>query len=239
MQERMPWKVGLTRSRDDFPKDKVRVHQLRISAATDLKSLLDVYSFYTPALVHLRVRLFEQDPYLNFVEEYGKEVVPVSIRFNHPIFRGMELGQEKSWNYYLYGMEKEHFEAYQQWFGSLAFTDRDLNLVSRVREKTIEIADPLVFERTVVLPSQVPVIPVVVFCLDTNQGCWYVEPGPHPLLDLPQVRFTRYVYPDTAVFANAVLGEKENPYKAVAEAQGEDPLSELEGRVREAREQKP
>lgn len=229
--------MGLTASRDDFPREKVRIHQLRISAATSLKNLLDTYDFYTPALVHLRVRLFDRDPYLNFVEEYGTEVIPISIRFNRAVFRGMSLGAEKSWNYYLYGMEKEHFQAYRQWFGSLAFTDREANRVSRIREKVIEIADPLYFERAVILPTEIPLIPVVVFCLDTNHGCWYVETGANPLLDLPEVKFTHDVFPDTRIFASAILGDQSDPYGVVDEAKGVDPVKELEDRVRQDRKE--
>jgi hypothetical protein len=213
MQGKMPIRQGITSAATSIAKEKFQPHALKFSQAATLAELCLEYVFYTPALIYMKVRLMGRDPFAQFIQEYQREVIPVSMRFNKPIFSGLSLGGDTSWNNVLFGMEVSHWDAFVAFMGTMAFLDRDLGFMARVRTKTFMIADPLYFEKAIALPREMPVVPINVFCLDTNKGCAWIEPGVHPLLDLPELKTTAKVFDDTALFAKAVMGEQDNPYK--------------------------
>lgn len=235
-EQNKPWKIGSVQSRDDFPKEIVRAHELRFSQAADLCDLAKDYQFYTPALLYLYVRLFDRDPYLNFVQEYGKPVVPVSLKLEQPVFAGLNAGPIGVWNHYLYGMEKEHFGPFSSWLGALTFTDRELGLVARVRFTDIEIVDPLWLRKIVVMPDEIPHCPILAVGLDTNKGCHYIKQGVHPW-DLPYAAYTSECYPDTLRFAKAILSGSEMPFSA--NETSEDIQEEITKRVTQERRNLP
>ena len=224
MSGKMPIRPGITAVAGGIPKEKVQPHIVKFSQATDLADLSKEYAFYTPALLYMKVRLAGRDPFSQFVREYGREVVPISMRFNKPVFRGLNLGQDTSWNNVLFGMEVEHWPAFVSFMGTMAFLDRNIGRLTRLRTRQFHVADPLYFEKAIVLPPVIPVVSVTAFCLDTNQGCAWIEPGAHPLLDLPELRTTAKVFKDTAAFAASVLGEKNDPYVDVNSARPPEPV---------------
>jgi hypothetical protein len=209
-----PLRVGVTSAPTSLSRERIQAKQLRFASAATLRDLNQEYAFYTPALIYMNIRLGGREPFVDFVQDYGKEVVPVTLRFNKPLFSGLLVGGEGSWNYVLYGMEREHWEAYLQWMGPMTFLDRSTQLLARVRFRELEIADPLFFERCTILPPVCPTVPITVFCLDSNRGRCWIEEGQHPLLDLPQYRYSTEVYGDTKAFAQAVLQDQGNPYAA-------------------------
>lgn len=234
-----PWKVGAVRGRDGFPKEKVELAEKRVSLATNLTDLGKDYHFYTPALLYLHVRLMGREPFHDFAAEYGKPVVPISLKFDKPVFKGLETDGNSAWNHYLYGLEHEHFLPFATWLGSLTISDVERNFVARLRYREIELADPLYLAKLVVAPKEIPCVRIVAFCLDTNKGCYYIDPAKDPLLDLPIARYTKQSYDDTVRFAQAVLSGNRNPYGAMEAGQTKDGLSieeqEIRRRVNEAR----
>lgn len=234
-----PWTVGAVRGRDGFPKEKVELAEKRVSQAANLTDLGKEYHFYTPALLYLHVRLMGREPFHDFSAEYGKSVVPISLKFDKPVFKGLETDNNPAWNHYLYGIEHEHFLPFLTWLGSLTISDVARNFVARLRYREIEISDPLYLAKIVVAPKEIPRVKIVAFCLDTNKGCYYVEPAKDPLLDLPTARYTKQSYDDTVRFAQAVLSGNHNPYGAMEAGQTKDGLSieeqEIRKRVAEAR----
>ena len=237
--ENKPWKATIVRGRGDFPKERVAVAERAVAGAANLRDLGEQYHFYTPALLYLHVRLMGREPFHDFLDEYGKVVVPISMKFDKPLFKGLEVQGNSAWNHYLYGMEHEHFIHYLRWLGSLAISDPDRGLLTRMRYREIEIPDSLYLAKIVTAPAEVPMIKIVAFCLDTNKGCHYMEPGRDPLLDLPQARYTRQSFDDTVRFTQA-LSQGANPYEVEDRRQAKDGLSleerEIRERIRRARE---
>jgi len=227
-----PWTVGAVRGRDGFPKEKVELAETRVSQATTLADLGRDYHFYTPAMLYLHVRLMGREPFHDFSTEYGKSVVPISLKFEKPIFKGLATDGNPAWNHYLYGLEHEHFLPFVTWLGSLTISDVARNFVARVRYREIEIVDPLYLAKIVVAPRELPRVKVVVFCLDTNQGCHYIQAAADPLLDLPTAKYTKQSYDDTVRFAGAVLRGERNPYGAMEAGQVKDGLSVEEQEIR-------
>jgi hypothetical protein len=235
MLGKMPLRMEITAAPHGIPKEKLQPRVLRVGNASGLRELQRDYAFYTPALIYMKIRLLGRDPLSQFIQEYGQEVLPFSIRFNKPIFHGLNLGRDTSWNYVLFGVERQHWEPFKSFMGTMAFVDRQLKLFARVRTKEIRLADPLFFERATILPEKLPVIDATVFCLDTNQGCAWINMRGDPLLDLPELTTTDKVFEDTAAFAKAVFDDTVNPYVAANSTQppevaprGVDPLQPRE-----------
>lgn len=229
MQQK-PWKVGWSESTDKFGKERVRKHQLKLSAAANLTDLSEEYAFYTPALLYLKVPLHGRDLFQAFLQEYGKDVLPLSVRLNRPIFQGLDVGPHPDWNYLLFAMEREHWKAFFPWMRSLTFRDQGARRIFRTGDKPIRIADPIFFERAVVLPREIPCIEVAVFCVDGSDACYYLEEGQHPLLDLPRLR-REEPFEDTRKLGAAMLKNHPRPFDVIERQPEEDVID----RVREAR----
>lgn len=213
-------------------------HELRISQATLLRDLAADYVFFTLALVYSRVRLMGRDPWADYISERGKDAVfQITMKFERPIFKGLEIGLDHEWNHVLWCMERSEWEDYCQWMGRIAFVDRDRGNVTRLRTQRVLIADPLYFQRAVVLPEDCPCAEVNCFWLDSNQSLTYLRSGQHPLLDPPHLRTVFSCFRDTRLWAEALLGGHPDPYAHVDRSMEMDPVKELEARVRKAREE--
>jgi hypothetical protein len=230
-----PVTPGITYQAQGIPNEVVEARKLRVSSAATLKDLEQDYFCYTPALFYMFVPLNGLEPFTDFVQDYGQQVWPFSIQFNKPVFRGLEVGKEPYWNHTLYFMEREHGIPFVQWMMQNAFYDRTNNTLARVRYRNIWIADALKMEKSAVLPGKPPIAQVMVFCLETNRGNYYIKPGFDPVLDLPTLKTQSTVFKDTAAFADAIYRGEADPYAAAEAAIGKDlGLADLEKRAAEA-----
>ena len=210
-------RVGITKAPDGLSQDRIRIHQMRVSSASRLRDLEADYAFYTPALFYAFLYLPEiadlrsPDPFTQFLAEYGKEVVPITLRFAKPVFRDLAV-TDRPWNHVLFGMEREHWPHYLRWMGTFTFVHRERRWVARVRFNELQIIDPFYADAsTVMLGEGAQRSAVTAFCLDTNRGCYWLDGTDR--LQPPASRYTKMVYPDTAAFAQAILAEDSQPYQ--------------------------
>ena len=150
----------------------------------------------------------------------------------------MKVGDNPYWNHTLYFMEREHGIPYIKWMMLNAFFDRPHNVLSRVRYRNIWIADALKLTQSAVMPTKPPIVQIMVFCLETNKGNFYIKSGFDPVLSLPALKTQNTVFKDTAAFADAIWRREADPY-AIAEAAVTDKgenlgLTDLEQRASKA-----
>lgn len=230
--------VGVTYTGEGVSGDKSEVVRKQISLAANLTDLCDEYCFYTPALLHTGLKLGNQDPYTDFLNQHSCDISRISLRFSRPVFRGLLVGSNAEWNHVLYGLQKDYWDLFLQFMGSLAFVDRDTKIVSRVRTQVLQIPDPLLLERSAVLPTNCLTTEITAFVLDTSAGCYYFKVGTAPLLEPPIATRTERCFSDTLIFADELSrSDNPNPYGRIDEAAGEDViLAELFSRVKKERE---
>jgi hypothetical protein len=227
---------GITDHGIGVSHEPVDRRQLKISQAATLRDLSDEYAWFSLGPLYKYVRLMGRDPWGDFIDETGRdESYQLTLRFTKPVFVGLEIGQDESWNHVLWAMKRDEWEEYCEWMGRLSFVDRDINMVTRLRTQEINIVDPIYLDRCAVLPLDVPTVPVTVFALDTNQGCVFVSHSSSPFAP-PHVVETGEVLPDTRAWAQAILTDVADPYLAAAQADDYDPIAELAARVKAARE---
>lgn len=179
--------------------EPTQIVTMKLGSAKNLHELLSEYQFYTPALLHLTVPL-QFDPFDLFCEEYGQPVVRFTAKFDKPLFGGLvHPNGDTSWNYTLFGLPLEHWEAYRAWIGSVAFDDRAKNLFRRVRTQDIHVLDPLGTES----------IPITALVIESNKGAFYYKMAGH----VPCATFdATLLYNDTIGFAEALSKGSSNPY---------------------------
>jgi hypothetical protein len=232
-----PVAPGITYQAHGIPNEVVEARTLRVSSATTLRDLEDEYFCYTPALFYLFVRLNGLEPFADFVAEYGRQVWPFTIQLSKPVFRGLEVGTSSYWNHTLYFMERAHGLPYVEWMTQNAFYDREHNVLSRIRYKNIWIADALQLEHSAVVPAKPQLAQIMVFCLETNRGNYYIREAVEPAKTLPVLKTQSTVFKDTAAFADAIWKGFPDPYTAAMQAVSDEAspgLSDLQARVEAA-----
>lgn len=204
-----PWDVGVNQGDKWRPLDERAVTELQLSSKAQLTDLVDDMVFYTPGILHARFQLII-DFHAAYQEELSLQCPQVSLRFEHPVFRGLQVGYDPEWNYVLFGMHKQHWEPFRQWLGTAAITNTGELGIGRIRFQDVEVRDPLNKDLTLSL-HDIPRVPVVVLCVETDKGSGYMVPhalGPPSYKWNPRAKWS-----DTQQFAHAILREKSDPYK--------------------------
>jgi len=209
--------------------EKVQVYQAKLSAAATMADLTPDYVFYTPALIYICNPL-TFDPMADFLTENNYDIVPFSLAFNQPLFKGMETERDSMWNHVIYGVDKEQWPKLEKFLGSIAFSERDTGKLTRVRTQKVTIADPIFLNKDTVLQGNIPTVEITAFCMDTNMGSVYLKPGKHLVLDQPEVVHDKRSFKDTQALAKALFAGHADPYSAAEnsvrkESTHEDDLS--------------
>ena len=203
--------VGVREQHDRLPEDQVPLLAVELPAAGTLGSIQD-FVFFSPALLYVVVAP-AYDPYFHFLDQYAHEARPVCCTFVDPIIRGFR-GSAASWHYQLWGLQREHWQAYREFMSTAAFSDRATGLLSRVRFMSLDIVDPLARRRQVILPSRPVLAKVEAMVLDTNFGVAYFQPAVSDKIwqEPPSVAFSSNVCPGARDFAAAWFSGKSDPY---------------------------
>lgn len=188
---------------DPFPKFKEGVSEegtahtdvqpakeMEISAAATLAEISKDYALFTPAIFHLFIA-GANDPVQHYVAESSGEGGTITIfklRFDRPIFSGLvsDTGNGE-WNHWLYAVERSRWPGLFNYLGGIAVTDRQRKLFARLRPRAVSIVDPYWLAKQTSFDSTVPLVPVTVWCLDTNRGCVWIE-GPNDYVDFDGLR---------------------------------------------------
>ena len=215
--------VGVTQvGIHSFSPETVEARRLQISKATRLRDLVDEYVFYTPGLLFSKIPN-APDLTASFIEETGVDTIPFSLAIDKQLFGGLELlsNGDPSWNHVLYAMEREHWDAYVAWIGTVAINHREQGLLWRVRTQELRIFDPFGTITLATRPTAEDAVPVTAFVLESSQGSYVF----HDSSVYPTAYFDRTMkFADTAVFEKAIQEGQPNPYGVVDENCNPDAL---------------
>lgn len=196
-----PLPHGLSDGGRRYDDDVMERRKLHLGRAKALGNLCAEYTFYTPALLHLYARL-TFDPLVEFYHDYKKDFKVFTRTFAEPLFKGLAMPDDASWNHVLYAIGNDAWPAFQNWLRALTMVDRERDLLLRVRVSPLDITDPLLWEsRDPLLVTEK--LPINVLCLETNKGSYYLDT---PIgATRPQAMYLRKVFDDTQALANTVL----------------------------------
>lgn len=205
--------VGLTPG-SIYANDQIAPQRsFNIGGLRELGGLSREYAFYTPALLHLHAQL-TFDPLSEFLKDYKQDVPSLSLTFDTPLFFGLALPDDKSWNHVLFAMPHDYWPDYQNWLRSLALLNRAEEKLSRVRVSPLEIADPLWLQHATIVPLHVPKITVHALCIETNKDAYYLSQPLNVLSDVPRALRILRVYKDTIEFASDLLEGRQPTFES-------------------------
>lgn len=206
-----PWRPGVVAGSNDAGFDRPR---LVIQAAVDNATLTELhqdYRFSSLGLIYERINLAGRDPLADFLAETGDASLPPVAAWPKPLFAGFSPHGEIDWNRSLLLLPPKRHDALRIWLTQLTISDPYQKIVYRVRDKTVYAPD---------VASPLPLfVPVTMFCLDTNVGCWHVESRPGTL---PTVTKSPYVFPETRLMAESLFSDSLDLDSLSAQAAAED-----------------
>ena len=186
-------------------------------AGASLAEYQQEFRFFTPALLYLYGG-FSNNIFQDFVNQY-QHTTNLRIAFfvyqaKHPIFQGLEAGTDPVWNYHLFGLRRVHWTAFESFMLSVALAKMEEGVLIRIGYQEVEIADPIVLDRQRIVPTNLPLVTVVSYGVNSTKGAVALRSGTHPLMDPPRIAFHE-AQQDHMAFARA-LWRGQNPHDAMA-----------------------
>lgn len=178
--------------------------ELRAGAARGLSEMLDEYAFFTPAILYLHGG-FRDAPLIDFMYEMRTDVTFYYRKFSRPVFRGLEAqsNSDPAWNFALWALRREYFEAFSDFLVSLTLTYADEKTAAGVGEQVIEVPDPLRAERAVLYDPTMATVPVSVFGINGSRYRAAMAVSNRPFAEPPVLRFYA-ADPTMVTFAQAL-----------------------------------
>lgn len=189
-------------------------------ASTLSDMVADGFQFFTPALL-VTHGLFDRDPVVEFnrtMDTTDDSERPFAVDCEHPFFsglgKGLLNGQFVDWDHRLYGIVGEHWEQLLGFLNSLAWHDPKRYNYAKVGSHDLTIVDPTKFYGHGGVLTEIPVLPITVFCVSGYRNFFWIRPAKDPPRDLATVQVDPPME-DIAEEAEAILGPPPNPERIV------------------------
>jgi hypothetical protein len=175
----------------------------------------DGFAFFTTALITTH-GLFDRDPIVEFRRmnpQISDAEAPFAVDCQYPFFAGLGHGllngQFIDWNRRLYGIHREQWETLHRFVASLAMYDAKRYHYAKVGWHQLTIVDQTAMHSGNIL-TEIPRIPITVFCISGYRGFAYIEPAKDPPRTLPYLKL-KPPEPELQAEAEALLGPPANP----------------------------
>lgn len=175
----------------------------------------DGFFFFTTALVTTH-GLFDRDPIVEFRRMHPKIAdsdAPFAVDCQYPFFNGLGHGLLNGkfidWNRRLYGVHGDYWEVLHRFVSSLAMFDAERYHYAKVGWHPLIIVDQTAMHTGAIL-TEIPSIPITVFCVSGYRGFAYISPAEDPPRTFPFLTLS----PPKAELqaeAEALLGPPANP----------------------------
>lgn len=176
----------------------VPAEQLKLGRAASLRELEQDFVFYSLAIPEGFCPLPEH-PHVTLQREHFPDFTPYMLSFDRAIFSGFGPHHNRT----LYAIDKTRWETLANLLRGITLVDRPRRLMMQLRLKEIQVLDPLEWQRRRFPTPNGTKLQVA--CLETNQGCYYVE-AEDWLRNPPQLRYTADTFPDFVQQAERLLG---------------------------------
>lgn len=187
---------------EDAVKDR-RYFDMKVSQAATLADLSKEWGFFTVGLFYAASRLTD-DPVSDFLAKQPQPSKPFILKFDKPIFKGLDTRFSKAWNHCLLAVDNRLMEALTRYVSQVCVVDVDRQDYWQAAVQDVPIADPLALQKTAILPSPCPTVDIVFFGMDGLHWTKGIKPAFNPPLDLPEVE-TLDPRPEVVRRANEIL----------------------------------
>jgi hypothetical protein len=175
----------------------------------------DGFAFFTTALVTTH-GLFDRDPIVEFRRMHPQvtdDVAPFAVDCEQKFFQGLGHGllngQFIDWDRRLYGIHSSYWKLLHGFVSSLAMYDAKRYHYAKVGWHQLVIVDQTAMHSGKIL-TEIPTVPITVFCISGYRGFAYIEPAKDPPRTLPFLKL-KAPEPELQKEAEALLGPPANP----------------------------
>jgi len=127
------------------------------------------YRFFTLAIPYLYGRFTDQ-PLADFLSSCGGNPHLMYYRFERRIFDGLDAPDgDSEWNYVLFGIEREMYQALEEFILSVVLVDHPARQVFRIGAQDVTILDPLWHDRHPADMDKATAVEIVSFGLDATK----------------------------------------------------------------------
>lgn len=183
---------------------EVEKFEMAFGKAEGLYRFLEEVQFFSPALLYLYGR-FTDEPLAQFMNEQDASLQIMHHRFKSAIFQGFEhVSGDVAWNYVLWGVLKEKYQALENYLLSVSFTASAEGWLSRIGAQDVTILDPLAVDKMAIVSLDAPRVPIVVWGVDSSQAALSVEMSPGAVFEMPKLK-RHPPQPETVAEAKALF----------------------------------
>lgn len=178
-------------------QEKLLAKQAKVHGAATLHELAADYVFYTPGITD-SLCPFPEHPHVAY-QRTVPDFQPRAWSFDKPVFQGFR----NQYDHVLFFMDKPLWPAFAELVKAITLMDKEKRLLMKPRLRELTVADPLELQKRGF--SSGLSVKVQAICLETNQGCYYVD-DTAGLQSPPVFRYTPDTFPDFVQYAERMLG---------------------------------
>lgn len=183
-----------------------QTRELKLSSAVTLGDLAQDYVFFTPALLFSTGITI--DPVQEHINRQDRPIPVATVRFDNPIFDRIPAPNDRT----LWLCPREDWPPLDDSLRAVSILNRQEGWLASAYRHVVEIADPLLLEKSVLLPSPVPTVEVIVYGVMGPGKTYYIAPARIHGLDRPSVMCGPS--PETQLkLSHAVLTDADNPFE--------------------------
>jgi hypothetical protein len=133
----------------------------------------------------------QEDPVADWYADQPIRIDVLRQTFSRPVFEGMtaiEPNLKCTWDHILYAVRHEEWPKLHEFLGGVCAVNKDKEAFYATFSGDLMIVDPVAAEARGILDINLPLVPVTVFCVDSNRDRWEIRP-PTSLISPP--RFVR------------------------------------------------
>jgi hypothetical protein len=221
----------------EFKPFRVPKYRIEFQNATSLSDIQG-YVWYTPAILYLWGRYSE----VNLSDLVQRHDIKIFwYKFNKPIFQGLSVGGDPSWNHTLWAAEQSQWLKLVNGILETVQFDTVFKKIYQYALQNLNVYDPFFADNKILISQNAPTINVNVFAVLSNERQYAFDTRDKEIKLLPQVLTFKpdkmHVNAANKLFSQPNLSQEKafNAYKQVLLEQQDEQFNEKKSRSINAR----
>ena len=188
LSQPIPLPIGLSYRGDRENGYPLRQPAFPVGASRTLSDFTENFVFFTPGILVVWGG-FDGGPLADFVVELGHIPEIQELLFDRQLFVGLKLlDEDPFWNHVLWATPKAQWPRLRDYLVSLVFIDNARKRLVGIGLQDLKMSDPLLLDKQIVLPPELPLIPIYAFGINASDRVMAFEPAVAVGLTRPAVK---------------------------------------------------
>lgn len=158
-------------------------YELNLGQAESLARLAEDYSFFSPALLYLYGHFYD-GLLLDYMYEQRENVKIFTKLFRRPIFDGLAVGADGSWNHALFAVRRDQWGSLCDCILMVTLAFSAQKTLIRYGEQKLQIVDPIAADK-VSTDNTPPMVEITAFGVLSGQHQILFQSAPEGMLPRP------------------------------------------------------